>query len=367
MEAPKSKEEVLKIAKALSRDSEKQHPHLQGHSDAVERYAVKIARALKLPKDFIFWLSCACYLHDVGNMRIPEEILNKPGRLDPVEWSTIQSHPLLSVDIITPSITGFPEIHDIIIPIVMHHHERFDGTGYPSKLKGNAIPIGARILAAAELYDALTSIRPYRPAFSKEAALDALRDEKGKMLDPEISDILLEIMTTEVSKSKEEVVRIAEDLSKNSEKRYPFLVGHCDKVEDYAVKIAKVLELPEDFIFWLSCACYLHDVGNMGVPEGIMNKPGSLDYLEWNVIRNHPLLSVAVITSSIAGSSDIHDIVIPIVMHHHERFDGTGYPSKLKGKNIPIGARILAAAELYDALTNIRPYRSAFSREAALK
>ncbi|MDO8136992.1 MAG: HD-GYP domain-containing protein [Candidatus Brocadiales bacterium] len=201
MEAPKSKEEVLKIAKALSRDSEKQHPHLQGHSDAVERYAVKIARALKLPKDFIFWLSCACYLHDVGNMGVPEGIMNKPGSLDYLEWNVIRNHPLLSVAVITSSIAGSSDIHDIVIPIVMHHHERFDGTGYPSKLKGKNIPIGARILAAAELYDALTNIRPYRSAFSREAALKHLQNEKGKMLDPEISDIFINILNSQPTSS----------------------------------------------------------------------------------------------------------------------------------------------------------------------
>jgi putative nucleotidyltransferase with HDIG domain len=133
-------------------------------------------------------LKAAGLLHDVGKIGIPEHILNKPGRLTPAEFDIMKRHPTIGADIL--SVIGFPYP---LIPIVRHHHENWDGTGYPDRIAGEAIPIGARILQVVDCYDALTSDRPYRRAMSDEDALAIVRDRSGTMYDPRVVRTLLEL------------------------------------------------------------------------------------------------------------------------------------------------------------------------------
>jgi putative nucleotidyltransferase with HDIG domain len=131
-------------------------------------------------------LKAASLLHDVGKISVPEHILNKPGRLTPSELEIMRRHAPVGADIL--SVIGFPYP---VVPIVRHHHENWDGTGYPDGLAGEAIPIGARILMVVDCFDALTSDRPYRPRFETAAALHVLIDRRGTMYDPQVVDAFL--------------------------------------------------------------------------------------------------------------------------------------------------------------------------------
>ena len=148
-----------------------------GHSQRVTRHAERIARAMGLPDADVARVRTAAALHDVGKLHTPRVILNKPGRLTNEEFAVIRRHP--GDGAAMASGIGDP----MIIAMIRHHHERLDGAGYPAGLAGNAIPLGARIIAVADTFDAMTSHRAYRRASSHKRALDVLRREAGKQLD----------------------------------------------------------------------------------------------------------------------------------------------------------------------------------------
>ena len=148
-----------------------------GHSLRVTRHAERIASELGLPPAEVAQVRTAAALHDVGKLHTPREILNKPGRLTDEEFTVIRNHPGDGADMATS--VGDPAI----TAMIRHHHERLDGAGYPDGLAGEAIPLGARIIAVADTFDAMTSNRAYRRAASHKRAIDVLRAEAGRQLD----------------------------------------------------------------------------------------------------------------------------------------------------------------------------------------
>ncbi|TRZ39897.1 HD domain-containing protein [Niallia circulans] len=136
-------------------------------------------------------------LHDIGKSRIPEKIVNKPGRLNEFERKIIEMHPLLGVAILKEKTAN---IHyssldlNVAERIILYHHEKWDGTGYPYKIKGNDIPLEARIVAIVDVYDALTAERPYKRAWSNREARQYILEQRGKHFDPNLVDLLLEII-----------------------------------------------------------------------------------------------------------------------------------------------------------------------------
>jgi putative nucleotidyltransferase with HDIG domain len=154
------------------------------HTRRVQDQTIRLAQALRVEDaGEIQAIKAAALLHDVGKLAIPEHILNKPGRLTPAEYDIMKRHASIGADIL--SVVGFP--YDVA-PIVRHHHENWDGTGYPDGLAGDRIPIGSRILAVVDCFDALTSDRPYRPRMEERDALQVLRERRGNMYDPRVVD-----------------------------------------------------------------------------------------------------------------------------------------------------------------------------------
>ena len=174
--------------KALAQALEAKDEYTQGHSARVAEESVNIARYLSLSETEIQRMWLAGYLHDIGKIGIKEAVLNKPGKLNEEEWNLIQQHPVVAGRILGP----IPELSDII-DIIVHHHERYDGSGYPDGLEGNSIPLGARILAVADTYDALTSRRPYRDSLTLEEAYRILEEAAGTYLDPVIARAFLNL------------------------------------------------------------------------------------------------------------------------------------------------------------------------------
>jgi putative nucleotidyltransferase with HDIG domain len=159
-----------------------------GHIRRVQRYALGLANALGTNDEKqIKAVEAAALLHDMGKLAIPEYILNKPGRLTPQEFGKMKLHAAIGADILSSIEFPYP-----VVPIVRHHHENWDGTGYPDGLRGTEIPLGARILSVVDCFDALTSDRPYRPKLTVEDALRVIVERRGSMYDPLVVDTFAE-------------------------------------------------------------------------------------------------------------------------------------------------------------------------------
>jgi PAS domain S-box-containing protein/putative nucleotidyltransferase with HDIG domain len=171
---------------ALVRATEYRDPYTAGHQVEVARLSQQIATRLGLPQDEVSRIELGASLHDVGKIAVPSEILTRPGRLTPPEWEIVKSHTTAGYEILTDVDFAAP-----ITDIVRHHHERLDGSGYPDGLSGDDIKIGARIVAVADVVDAISSHRPYRPARGIEAAHDEIRSNRGKTYDAEVVDAAL--------------------------------------------------------------------------------------------------------------------------------------------------------------------------------
>ncbi|MCC6792626.1 MAG: response regulator [Thermomicrobiales bacterium] len=174
----------LGVVRALAEALEAKDPYTAGHSRRVATSAVTLAQALQLPEDVIRRVQLAANLHDVGKIGVAEAILHKPGPLTPAEWRQIEQHPLIGANILEPL-----ELDSTITLGVKHHHERFDGTGYPCRLCGTGIPLASRVLQVADAWDAMTSDRPYRRALPPQVAVDALQAGAGSQFDPELVEV----------------------------------------------------------------------------------------------------------------------------------------------------------------------------------
>jgi len=169
----------MQAVHALINLTEARDPYTKRHSVKVSTYSVMLAKCIGLSKKEVESIRLAAILHDIGKVGIKESIMLKNGSLSSKEYEEVKRHSNLSAEIIKPLKFFGP-----IVSIVRHHHENYDGTGYPDKLKGESIPLASRILAVADAYDALTSKRAYRDAYSVEEAKEIMQKASGKKFDP---------------------------------------------------------------------------------------------------------------------------------------------------------------------------------------
>ena len=170
-----SLEEAETILFALAQAVERRDPYTGQHCQRLAAASVLLGEALGLPKSDLLALYRGGYLHDIGKIGIPDAILFKDGVLTSDEWQVMRSHPLKGEEICKPMKSLWP-----VLPIIRHHHERWDGSGYPDGLAGDDIPLLARIMQVVDIYDALTTERPYKPALSPEAAFALLEEEASR-------------------------------------------------------------------------------------------------------------------------------------------------------------------------------------------
>ncbi len=182
----------ISIIYALAATVDAKDSYTYGHSRKVSEYAVSIAEALELPELQISTIRAAGLLHDIGKIGVPDSILNKKEPLTDLEWGPIKTHPEIGVEILR----HVSELSDCL-PLILHHHERYDGKGYPAGLKGTSIPIGARILTIADAFDAMTTPRPYRGRMSFEDALEELEKHAGTQFDQALVSVFAGILKTE--------------------------------------------------------------------------------------------------------------------------------------------------------------------------
>jgi len=185
---PDGERETMNTIYALAATIEARDPYTYGHSRKVRAYAVALAEALHLPMEKVTTISHAALLHDIGKIGIIDGVLNKTGKLNTKDWEIIKTHPQLSRTIVghVPTLTP-------CIPGILHHHERWDGSGYPDGLKDDSIPLEARILAIADAFDAMTSLRPYRAPLSYKEAINELKRASGSQFDPRLVEIFIPI------------------------------------------------------------------------------------------------------------------------------------------------------------------------------
>lgn len=191
-----SQNHLEEIAKSLAGAIDAKDPYTKGHSTSVSRYSEALARAVNLPENEVERISLGALLHDVGKIGIPENVLKKPDRLSDEEWNIMKQHPVIGAEkVLQPN----ESLRDLI-PIVKYHHEHVDGTGYPEHLKGDEIPLAAKIVAVADAFHALVSDRPYRKGLGLDVACDILLQGAGKQWDSDLVTKFIQIAPSLVGK-----------------------------------------------------------------------------------------------------------------------------------------------------------------------
>ena len=179
----------LATIEALARAIDAKDQTTQSHIRRVQMYAAGLAKEIGLSAEEIQGVKTAALLHDIGKLAVPEHILSKPGPLTQEEFQKIRIHPQVGAEIIAAVPFPYP-----VAPLILSHHERWDGKGYPQGLSGENIPIGARILTIVDYYDAVTTERPYHKALSHASAVGLLRHESGRALDPRLVKAFIELL-----------------------------------------------------------------------------------------------------------------------------------------------------------------------------
>ncbi|MFL5579140.1 MAG: tetratricopeptide repeat protein [Gemmatimonadaceae bacterium] len=182
-------QEFLEVVRKWGASIESKDRYTQGHCERVAAFACALAKRTGMDERTLFWFKIGALLHDVGKLVVPSEVLNKPGKLTPEEWVLIKTHPTAGVQMLAD--IEFPWD---ILPMVEFHHERWDGQGYPRGLAGEDIPVTARVLCIADVYDALTSERAYKAACSHDDAMEIMRREVGTAFDPTLFPLFEEVV-----------------------------------------------------------------------------------------------------------------------------------------------------------------------------
>ncbi|MDQ3854823.1 MAG: HD domain-containing protein [Chloroflexota bacterium] len=183
------REQTLRTIEKLSDVIDRRDPATEQHSERVAQYTALICDQLGLPADFTEITVSAARVHDLGKVAVPDSILFKPGRPSPEEWSVIRQHPVQGADLLSSIPT-----YKMGAGVIRHHHERWDGKGYPDGLRGEEIPLGARIVAVADAYDVMTSTRPYSRAVHMATAVHEIRVNAGTQFDPKVVEAFIAAM-----------------------------------------------------------------------------------------------------------------------------------------------------------------------------
>ena len=192
----------LEFAKVLAYTLEEKDPYTSGHSERVCYYSDFISKRLSFSPKERSELQIAAYLHDIGKIGISNRFINKKGALTPTDWAIIKQHTKKSIELLVPL-----NLSSNILSYIQHHHERYDGTGYPDGLAGEQIPLGARIIAISDSYDSMTSDRPYRRPLANGDAKNELMKNAGKQFDPTLVSLFLDVL-----KEMEEVFLVKDHL-----------------------------------------------------------------------------------------------------------------------------------------------------------
>ncbi len=357
----------------------------QGKGNLYHAWRVAIAasclaeEAIPEKRSLIFYSGL---LHDIGALGFDEHLINYPEITEQLKVTSIKNHPRNGAYIVS-EIPGFIEASEIIL----NHHEWWNGKGYPNAKKGNEIPIESQIVRIADSFDLLLRKEPkpdmtmiynyFRTMAGKEYSKELwpailkiksknggnifheLYDEKlipivfGKVIGT-MPDIALEDSHNFIETALRIIGRIVDA-------KHTYTSGHTERVARHSEEIAKRIGLFDKEVKDIKFAAYLHDIGKVAVPKALLDKPGKLEKEEQEMVQRHTILTMEIIDSM---ESLRH--LSPIAGHHHERYDGRGYPDGLIGNEIPLGARIIGVADTIDAMTSNRAYRNSLGFEKVL-
>lgn len=354
--------------------------YLMDHAPRVALLSTVVAEGMGLDKRKISELFFASVLADMGMIGLAEDAWDNPvPELPDDVRARVEQHPLRSA----ARVDKIPHLGDLS-PLVRHHHEWWDGTGYPDGLAGDQIPIGAQILRLADTVAALAQPRPQRGPLDSARIMEIVEAGIGKEFGPDVARTFLtmsragdipeyepvafrhavnraagHLLPDEVSPlSSDHLLAILANLI---DAKDPYTAGHSRRVATLAVAVASELGLQDHMKATLWAGGYLHDLGKLRVPLRILAKRGRLSDEEFGLVKRHPSDGAAILET------------IPSLQHlttgaryHHERWDGSGYPEGLKGNHIPLVAQIMAVCDAYDAMTSTRAYRSRRAHEEAM-
>ena len=320
-------------------------------------------------------------LHDVGKISIKDSVLLKPGKLTNEEFDEMKKHTTFGREIIerierNTKETAFLEHAKIM---AASHHEKWDGSGYPLGLEGEDIPLQGRLMAIIDVYDALTNDRSYKKAFSHEESLDIINSGIGKHFDPLVGELFLKYEKAFAGsdaksgthrfklKPSAQLNAILKTLSSISGLRGGTMEDRAERIKHYLnIFIGALLQHPvysEELSKWdlemFLVTAQLHDVGDIVVSDSILNKTEILTNENLTNVEYHADFGVKIIQTirdSVEDEGLLHHAEI-LAGSHHEKWDGSGHPKGLRGEEIPLQGRIMALIDVYDALTNDRPYR----------
>ncbi|MCL2295208.1 MAG: response regulator [Spirochaetes bacterium] len=308
-------------------------------------------------------------LHDVGKISIRDDILTKKGKLTDEEFEEMKKHSLLGAGIIekieknTTKGSAFLKYAKLL---TTSHHEKWNGTGYPLGLKGKDIPLQGRMMALVDVYDALTSRRPYKKAFSHEESVKIIEDGAGSHFDPLLVEVFLKHEAEFKNISIGDFVDV-HTVSTSSEKRLDrylkIFINGLLKSDSYRDEVSKW-----DIDLFLISA-QLYDSAKANVKDEIFSKTEKLTKEDIEEIKKHENFGIRII-QQIKGKLKDENLLSyteALAISYHEKWDGTGYPHGLKGKDIPLQGRIMAIVDVYNALTSDRPYRKMFSHTEAVE
>lgn len=375
----------------------------KGHALRVCYAAGAVARQMGLARAQAAAVHFAALLHDVGVPRVGERL----GDLShPSEHELFAVHPLHSPDMLAAQCgaargRGVVEaLHDhtfegasataslglppLVAEAVLYHHERHDGGGFPMGLAGAAIPLTARIVAAADYAEALVAAEP-NPLLARRNLEASLREQSGHAFHPEVVEALVAVTRRDdfwlgfhdrellalVSQSSETdgqpldapaLLRLAAAFADIVDARTAGKRGHARRVARCAAALAARLGFAPARVEAVELAALLHDIGMLKVPSRVTGKPQILSMQDMALLREHAVESADILREVPAWAP-----LAAWVAAHHERYDGRGYPGGLAGEEIPLEARILAVADIYEALTADRPHRPARTPMEALR
>ncbi len=355
--------------------------YLRDHGPRVAVLSARIGEAVGLDDREVSRLIFAAVLSDMGMIGLVEEAWENPRpELSPESRARVQEHPARSEE----RVVAIPHLEGLA-PLIRHHHEWWDGSGYPDGLRGDEIPVGARILRLADTVAALGQDRPHRGALSPAEIAEVVAGGEGVEFGPEVVAAytelhrLNELPAFEPAAFRHAVTRAAEKLLPEEvsplssdqllgilanliDAKDPYTAGHSRRVAGLSVEVAGILGLQEELESTLWAGGYLHDLGKLRVPLRILAKKERLTDREVHRIQQHAADGAAILEQ------------IPTLRHlttsaryHHERWDGSGYPEGLRGEQIPLVAQIMAVCDAYDAMTSTRAYRRALSHGKALE
>jgi len=372
-------------------------PITASHQRRVADLSDRIALELGLDTTTRDDLVVAAKVHDIGKISIPSEIIAKPAALTPLESEIMRGHVAAGHGVLSQARLPYA-----ISEAVFQHHERLDGSGYPRALRGPDLLPNARILCVADVFEAMTSHRPYRPAFSERQALEFLRENRDTLFDREVVSACHSVMRSfgewgsrvsaafpmlslaratvspgdtpgEVRAYQQQSDNIAPLLGKplsemavamasQVEIKDAYTAGHQRRVADLSAAIANRLQVDAPSRASLTTAALLHDIGKVAIPNKILHKATPLTPVEFELIKTHVSCGHELLEPvSFPGP------VADMVLNHHERLDGSGYPGGLRESAIPPASRIIAVADTTEAMTFDRPYRPALGWDAAVR